>query len=99
MTIEYIGKTDTMLAEYTAMLERGDARNAQAKALLAEAEDLAAQSRELDSAEIMAEPGELAQIASHRALLNQQIDMKSSEVMRLHQETFDEWQRFNATEW
>ncbi|WP_067826984.1 hypothetical protein [Nocardia inohanensis] len=99
MTIEYVGKADNMLAEYTAMLERSDARNAQAKTLLAEAEELAAQNRQLDSAEIMAEPGELAQIASHRALLNEQIDTKSNEVMRLHQETYDEWQRFNSTEW
>ncbi|WP_330182433.1 hypothetical protein OHB26_01485 [Nocardia sp. NBC_01503] len=97
MTIEYVGKADTMLAEYTSMLERCDTRNARAKALLAEAEELAAESRELANEEFMASPADAADIAAHRAILNEQIDAKSGEVMRLHQETFEEWERFNAT--
>ncbi|MCU1641100.1 MAG: hypothetical protein JWN03_1375 [Nocardia sp.] len=99
MTIEYVGKADTMLAEYTSMLERSDYRKAQAKALLAEAEELAAQSRELGSTEYLAMPAEAARISAHRAVLNEQIDAKSGEVVRLHQETFQEWERFNATQW
>ncbi|MFC9998092.1 hypothetical protein [Nocardia sp. NPDC127526] len=99
MTIEYIGKADTMLAEYTAMLERSDARNKQAKTLLAEAEELAAESRELESREFMASAPELAQMNAHRAALQEQIDAKSSQVMRLHQETYDEWERFTNTQW
>ncbi|MBL1079339.1 hypothetical protein JK358_33535 [Nocardia sp. 2] len=99
MTIEYIGKADTMLAEYSAMLERSDARNAHAKILLAEAEELAAESRELESAEFMAAPEDAAAISAHRAVLAQQIDAKSGEVLRLHQETYDEWQRFTTASW
>ncbi|MFB8009302.1 hypothetical protein [Nocardia sp. NPDC056000] len=99
MTIEYVGKADTMLAAYSSMLERCDARNAQAKALLAEADELNAQSRELANQEFMASPAEAANIAAHRAMLNDQIDDKSTQVMRLHQETFEEWERFNATQW
>ncbi|WP_067574354.1 hypothetical protein [Nocardia acidivorans] len=99
MTIEYVGKADTMLAEYSSMLERCDARNARAKALLAEADELAAESRELANEEFMASSADAADIAAHRAVLNEQIDAKSSEVMRLHQETFQEWERFNTTQW
>ncbi|MET9488183.1 MULTISPECIES: hypothetical protein [unclassified Nocardia] len=99
MTIEYVGKADTMLAEYSSMLERCDYRKAQAKVLLAEAEELAAQSRELGSTEFMASPADAAAIAAHRSFLNEQIDAKSGQVLRLHQETFQEWERFNATQW
>ncbi|MRH93199.1 hypothetical protein GFY24_38265 [Nocardia sp. SYP-A9097] len=99
MTIEYVGKADTMLAEYSAMLERCDVRNAKAKVLLAEAEELASESRELANEEFMASPADAADIAAHRAVLNEQIDAKSAEVVRLHQETFTEWERFNATQW
>ncbi|WP_067692561.1 hypothetical protein [Nocardia jejuensis] len=99
MTIEYVGKADTMLAEYSAMLERSDVRNTEARALLAEAEDLAAQSRELGSAEFMAEPAEAAEISAHRAMLQQQIDSKSGLVMQLHHETYQEWEQFTATQW
>lgn len=99
MTIEYIGKADTMLAEYSAMLERCDARNAQARVLLAEAEELAGESRELASSEFMATPDEALRIDAHRAFLHDQIDAKSGQVMRLHQETFEEWQRFTTTQW
>lgn len=83
-----------MLAEYSAMLERSDARNSEAKALLAEAEELAAQSRELASAEFMATPDELAEITAHRAALAMQIDFKSGRVMQLHQQTYQEWESF-----
>ncbi|MEV6767993.1 hypothetical protein AB0N05_05095 [Nocardia sp. NPDC051030] len=99
MTIEYVGKTDTMLAEYSAMLERCDVRNTRARALLAEAEELAAESRELGSAEFMAEPDEAAAISAHRSVMQEQIDAKSVLVLQLHQETFEEWQRFTATQW
>ncbi|MEU0542767.1 hypothetical protein [Nocardia sp. NPDC005978] len=99
MTIEYVGKADTMLAEYSAMLERSDLRNSRARELLAEAEELAAEARELDNAELFAAPADAARIGQHRAMLTEQIDAKSGEVLRLHQETFQEWERFNATQW
>ncbi|MGX1807475.1 hypothetical protein ACWIGI_17290 [Nocardia sp. NPDC055321] len=99
MTIEYVGKADTMLAEYSAMLERSDRRNTRARELLAEAEELAAEARELDNAELFAAPADAARISQHRAMLNAEIDSKSGEVLRLHQETFQEWERFNATQW
>ncbi|MGV9411165.1 hypothetical protein ACWDOP_14715 [Nocardia sp. NPDC003693] len=99
MTIEYVGKADTMLAEYSAMLERSDLRNTRARELLAEAEELAAEARELDNAELFAAPADAARINQHRAMLNAEIDSKSGEVLRLHQETFQEWERFNATQW
>lgn len=99
MTIEYIGKADTMLAEYSAMLERSDARNAEARMLLAEAEELAAEARELASAEFVATPDEAAQIIAHRAALQREIDAKSGRVMQLHQETFTEWESFTTRQW
>ena len=100
MTIEYIGsKADTMMAEYSAMLERGDTRNTLARALLAEAEELAAEARELGNEEFLASPADAAQISAHRAFLTEQVEAKSGEVLRLHNETFQEWERFNATQW
>ncbi|MFE3262507.1 hypothetical protein ACFXPS_39530 [Nocardia sp. NPDC059091] len=99
MTIEYIGKADSMLAEYTAMLQRSDARNAEARALLAEAEELAAEARELDHAEFMATPDEQVRINQHRAMLHQEIDSKSGRVLQLHQETFQEWESWTTRQW
>ncbi|WP_282785359.1 MULTISPECIES: hypothetical protein, partial [unclassified Nocardia] len=99
MTIEYTGKVDAMLAEYTAMLDRCDERNAQAKELLAEAEALAAETRELFGAEYSAPPGDAEDIRAQRAALEEQVDAKSQEVLRLHSENFDEWQRFTHAEW
>ncbi|GAB2548002.1 hypothetical protein [Nocardia heshunensis] len=99
MTIEYIGKADTMLAEYTAMLARSDARNAEAKALLAEAEELAAEVRHLESTEFMMTPDEIAQSTAHKAMLSQQIDMKSSRVLNLHRETFQEWESWTSRQY
>ncbi|MTE13057.1 hypothetical protein [Nocardia aurantiaca] len=99
MTIEYIGKADSMLAEYTAMLQRSDARNAEARALLAEAEELAAEARELDHSEFMATPDEQMQIKAHRTFLQQEIDAKSGRVLQLHQETFQEWESWTTRQW
>lgn len=99
MTIEYIGKADSMLAEYTAMLERSDARNAEAKALLAEAEELAAEVRHLESTEFMMTPEEIVQSNSHKAMLAQEIDTKSNRVLQLHQETFQEWESWTARQY
>lgn len=99
MTIEYTGKVDAMLAEYTAMLDRCDERNSQAKELLAEAEALAAETRDMFGAEYSAPPGEADQIRAQRAALEEQVDAKSQLVLRLHQENFDEWQKFTAAEW
>ncbi|MEC3954585.1 hypothetical protein VMT65_16215 [Nocardia sp. CDC153] len=99
MTIEYIGKADSMLAEYTAMLQRSDARNAEAKALLAEAEELAAEVRHLESTEFMMTPDEVMQSNAHRALLEREIDAKSGRVLQLHQETFHEWESWTARQY
>ncbi|MEU1427688.1 hypothetical protein ABZ412_11500 [Nocardia sp. NPDC005746] len=104
MTIEYIGQAETefvgkaesMLADYTAMLHRSDARNAEARELLADAEALAAEVRDLDNAEFMATPEEQVRIGAHRALLQREIDAKSSRVLQLHQETFQEWEAWTA---
>ncbi|MVU76439.1 hypothetical protein GPX89_04175 [Nocardia sp. ET3-3] len=96
MTIEYIGKADSMLADYSAMLARSDARNAEAKTLLAEAEELAAEVRHLESTEFMMTPDEIMQSNAHKAMLNQEIDAKSGRVLQLHQETFQEWQSWTA---
>ncbi|MFE3103680.1 hypothetical protein [Nocardia tengchongensis] len=93
---EFVGKADSMLADYTAMLHRSDVRNAEARALLAEAEALAAEVRELDNSEFMATPEEQLQISAHRVLLQREIDEKSSRVLQLHNETFQEWEAWTA---
>ncbi|NNH72588.1 hypothetical protein HLB23_22455 [Nocardia uniformis] len=99
MTIEYTGKVDAMLVEYSAMLDRCDVRNTQAREILAEAEALAAETRELFGAEYSAPADEAAGIRAQRDALDAQVNAKSQEVQRLHRENFDEWRRFTDTEW
>lgn len=88
-----------MLVEYSAMLDRCDVRNAQAREILAEAEALAAETREMFGAEYSAPADEAEGIRAQRAALEAQVNAKSEQVQRLHRENFDEWQRFTAAEW